>query len=54
MAERGIEAMLVRPDLYLFGVAADAGQLRAVIAELDRQARGFGLLRQAVEMATAD
>ena len=53
MAERGIKAMLVRPDLYIFGAAADTGQLRAVIAELDRQARGFGLLQQAPEMAAA-
>lgn len=44
MAERGIRAMLVRPDLYIFGGASDAQGLDAVIADLDRQARGFSLL----------
>ncbi|RJL05905.1 monooxygenase [Paracoccus siganidrum] len=44
MRERGLNAMLVRPDLYLFGGAADAAGLDRVLAELDRQARQVGLL----------
>ena len=45
MRERGVRAMLVRPDLYLFGAAADAPGLEALVADLDRQASGFGFAR---------
>lgn len=45
MASRGIKAMLVRPDLYIFGGASDAAGLDAIIEGLDRQARGLGLVR---------
>lgn len=44
MAERGVGAMLLRPDLHIFGGAADAAALNAVIADLGRQARGLGLI----------
>ncbi len=43
MARHKVKAMLVRPDLYIFGGAAEAGGIDAVIAELDQQAREFGL-----------
>jgi hypothetical protein len=45
MAERGIRAMLVRPDLYIFGAAQNAADLDAVVADLDRQCRALGLMK---------
>lgn len=53
MAERNIKAMLVRPDLYIFGGASDAEGLDAVIAELDRQGRDLRLLRSPEPAAVA-
>lgn len=43
MAERGIKAMLVRPDLYLFAGADTVSALEDAIAELKRQAGELGL-----------
>jgi len=53
MAERNIKAMLVRPDLYIFGGASDADGLDAVIAELDRQGRDLRLLKNEAPAAVA-
>lgn len=37
MAQNNVRAILVRPDFYLFGGAADAAQLNHLVAELGRQ-----------------
>ncbi|MFE3836506.1 bifunctional 3-(3-hydroxy-phenyl)propionate/3-hydroxycinnamic acid hydroxylase [Pseudogemmobacter sonorensis] len=44
MRARGVAALVVRPDFYLFGGAKDATGLEAVLADLGRQAQAFGLL----------
>lgn len=44
MAEKGVNAMLVRPDFFLFGAAADAAGVNRVIADLARQAVALGLV----------
>ena len=44
MQAEGIAAMLVRPDFYIFGGAADAAGLDAVLAQLDAQGRATGLI----------
>jgi len=44
MAEKGVNAMLVRPDFFLFGAAADTAGLNRVIADLARQAVALGLV----------
>lgn len=45
MAGHGMAAMLVRPDFYLFGGAADPAGLESLLGDLARQARGYGLLK---------
>ncbi|MBL0371903.1 bifunctional 3-(3-hydroxy-phenyl)propionate/3-hydroxycinnamic acid hydroxylase [Rhizobium sp. KVB221] len=42
MKERGLDAMLVRPDFYLFGGAAGASRVNAMLMEFDRQAQAHG------------
>ena len=46
MRDKGVRAMLVRPDLYLFGGAADPAALNALVADLDRQTRDLGFMRE--------
>ncbi len=48
MAERGIRAMLVRPDFYLFGGAADPARLDRLLAEFARQCQVNGMVPAAV------
>jgi 3-(3-hydroxy-phenyl)propionate hydroxylase/flavoprotein hydroxylase len=43
MAQRGVHALLVRPDFYLFGGAADATGLAALVANLHTQLSGLGM-----------
>lgn len=43
MAQHGVKAMLVRPDFYLFGGAANSDELETLVQELGRQARDYGL-----------
>lgn len=45
MRDKDIAAMLVQPDLYLFGGASDAKGLEALIYDLDSQARDLGFAR---------
>lgn len=44
METHGVEAILVRPDHFVFGGAADDPSLEALIAELARQAGDMGLI----------
>ena len=53
MVARGLSAMLVRPDLHLFGGAGDAAGLRAMLDDLARQAAAFGLAERTPEPETA-
>lgn len=46
MAERGLQAMLVRPDFYLFGGASDACRLTAMLADFARQTAAFARTEQ--------
>jgi 3-(3-hydroxy-phenyl)propionate hydroxylase/flavoprotein hydroxylase len=46
MQARAVAAMLVRPDFYVFGGAGDKSRLEEVVAELGRQARELGLIRE--------
>ncbi|MCY1250046.1 hypothetical protein D9M72_636370 [compost metagenome] len=51
MKAHGIGAMLVRPDFYLFGGAADSARLDRMLADFARQRQAFGInaeQRQAV------
>ena len=41
MTERGLKAMLVRPDFYLFGGASDAARLTTMLADFARQRAVF-------------
>lgn len=43
MRAHGIGAMLVRPDFYLFGAAADSARLDCMLADFSRQAQAFGM-----------
>lgn len=43
MMTRGIKAMLVRPDFYLFGGAADSARLDRMLEEFVRQSEAFGI-----------
>ncbi|GAB4271026.1 MAG: bifunctional 3-(3-hydroxy-phenyl)propionate/3-hydroxycinnamic acid hydroxylase [Pararhodobacter sp.] len=45
MAERGVHALLVRPDFYLFGAAADGDALQRLIAALEHQLAAHGMVR---------
>lgn len=45
MAEKGISAMLVRPDFYLFGGAADAAGVDRMLADFVRQADTLHIAR---------
>jgi 3-(3-hydroxy-phenyl)propionate hydroxylase/flavoprotein hydroxylase len=54
MRSRGVKAVVVRPDFYVFGAAEDQARLEDVVAELGRQAREMGLIREgAPKMAVA-
>ncbi len=44
MAEQGVHALLVRPDFFTFGGAADADSLNGLISELGRQSADLGLI----------
>lgn len=44
MAAQNVHALLVRPDFFLFGGAADAGALGALVADLQRQLSAFHML----------
>lgn len=44
MATVGVQAMLIRPDLFVFGGAQDVLQLDQVIAELHKQAINYAML----------
>lgn len=41
MAEHGLQAMLVRPDFYLFGGASDATRLATMLADFAQQTAAF-------------
>jgi 3-(3-hydroxy-phenyl)propionate hydroxylase/flavoprotein hydroxylase len=43
MQERGVHALLVRPDFFLFGAAADADALNALIGALAAQTTALGM-----------
>ncbi|GAA4173262.1 bifunctional 3-(3-hydroxy-phenyl)propionate/3-hydroxycinnamic acid hydroxylase [Shinella granuli] len=43
MKAHGISAMLVRPDFYLFGGAADSARLDRMLADFARQTQAFGM-----------
>lgn len=43
MAQHGVAAMLVRPDFYLFGGAADAARLEVLLADFLRQRHAYSL-----------
>lgn len=43
MKAHGIGAMLVRPDFYLFGGAADGARLDRMLADFARQTQAFGM-----------
>lgn len=43
MKEKGVDAILVRPDFYLFGGAAGVSRLNAMIADFGRQATRYAL-----------
>ncbi|TWC76363.1 3-(3-hydroxy-phenyl)propionate hydroxylase/flavoprotein hydroxylase [Rhizobium sp. SJZ105] len=42
MKERGLDAILVRPDFYLFGGAKGAAQVNEMLTEFGRQAQTYG------------
>ena len=44
MADQGVNAMLVRPDLYLFGGSKDSSSLEAMIFDFEQQARSYGFV----------
>lgn len=44
MAQRGVHAMLVRPDFFLFGASANGAGLEALLADLRRQLAAQGML----------
>jgi hypothetical protein len=46
MADHGIRAMLVRPDFYLFGGAADAAGLDRLMADFARQTKALSMATQ--------
>lgn len=43
MKQHGLDAMLVRPDFYLFGGAAGIARLTDMLGEFERQALSYGL-----------
>lgn len=43
MHEREVHALLIRPDFFLFGTAADAKDLEALLADLKSQASQLGM-----------
>jgi len=46
MAERGVHALLVRPDFFLFGGAADGAALDALVADLQAQLGALGMVAE--------
>ncbi len=44
MAERGVHALLVRPDFFVFGAAADKAGLQGLIDDLQGQMAGFEMV----------
>ncbi|MCB1395918.1 MAG: hypothetical protein KDJ98_08090, partial [Rhodobacteraceae bacterium] len=51
MAERGVHALLVRPDFFLFGAAADSAALDALVADLQGQLGALGMVQRQAEPA---
>ncbi|WP_425644375.1 bifunctional 3-(3-hydroxy-phenyl)propionate/3-hydroxycinnamic acid hydroxylase [Agrobacterium leguminum] len=47
----GVGAMLVRPDFYLFGGAADSARLDRMLADFARQTEAFGMNERQAEPA---
>ena len=43
MAERGVHALLVRPDFFAFGGAADASGVAALVEDLHGQMAAHGM-----------
>lgn len=48
MQEKNLSAMLIRPDLYLFGGASDIAGLDSLLADLDEQTNTMGFARESV------
>lgn len=43
MSDRGISAMLIRPDFFLFGSANTTGELDDLISDLGEQTKALGM-----------